>query len=234
MSSRRRADPTTVVAKLLFKGIGLYTVGSTFASGLNSFLIVVGQKGNNMIFTAANWILYVGLAFGIILCIALAYFFKYQVYQKKHPETKIQFEVRYVVAAFCTLIASAIVSYVIMFFGLGYVAPDTEITQESVAFLIAFAVGGFATFILDSCLFHPICDGSAAMAFNKAQEKIREELASKEAQEAFAKLITDKANALGLLSPKKIEALKGMVADKGADDPNFPMYVQMLLNMPEQ
>ena len=172
MPSRRRADPTTVVAKLLFKGIGLYTVGSTFASGLNSFLIVVGQKGNTMIFTAANWILYIGLAFGILLCIFLAYFFKYQEYQKKHPDVKIQFEVRYAVAAFCTLIASAIVAYVIMFFGIGYVAPETEITQDSVAFLIAFAVGGFATFILDSCIFHPIVNGSAAMAFNKAQERV--------------------------------------------------------------
>lgn len=234
MSSHKRAEPTAVVAKLLFKGIGLYTVGSTFASGLNSFLIVVGQKGENMLFTTANWILYIGLAFGIILCILLAYYFKYQVYQQKHPDKKLQFEVRYVVAAFCTLIAATIVAYVIMFFGLGYVAPETEITQDSVAFLIAFAVGGFTTFILDACLFHPLVDGSAAMAFNKAQEKIREELASKEAQEAFSKLIVERANALGLNSDKKIEMLKGMVGEKGIDDPNFPALVAMLINAPEQ
>ncbi len=234
MSSHRRAEPTTIVARLLFRGMGLYAVGSTFASGLQSFLLVVGQTGENMLFTTANWILYIGLAFGILFCTALAYYFKFQVYQKKHPDQKLRFEVRYAVAAFCTLIASTIVAYVIMFFGLGYVAPETEITQDSVAFLIALAVGGFTTFIIDACLFHPLVDGSAAMAFNKAQDKIREELASKEAKEAFAKLIADKANALGLVSEKKIAILKGMVGEKGSEDPNFPMYVAMLLNMPEQ
>ena len=187
-----------------------------------------------MLFTAENWIMYLGMAFGILFCLALGYYFKFQVYQEKHPDYKVKFEVKYAVAAFCTLIASVIVSYVVVFFGLGYIAPETEITQDSIAFLMALAIGGFTTYIIDACLFHPLVDGTAAIAFNKAQDRIREELASEEARKAFLDAITTKAQSLGLVSEKKIDALKGMVADKGAEDPNFPMYVQMLLNMPEQ
>ena len=232
MSAYHEKQPTTWVAKLLFKGMGLYAVFSTFASGLNAFLVVLADKGETMIFTADNWIMYLGLAVGIILCLILGYFFKFQVYQKKHSDVQLKFEVRYAVAAFCTLLVSAIVSYVIQFFGLGYIAPETTITQASIAFLVALAVGGFTAFIIDACLFHPIVDGTAAMAFNKAQEKLREELASKEAQEALMKAITKKANDLGLVSEKKIEALQGMV--KGPEDPNFALYCQMLIATPEQ
>lgn len=233
MSEYREAHPTTIVAKLLFRGTGIYAIGSTFMSGLQSFLVVIGQKGESMLFTAANWIMYVGMGLGIVLCLLLGYFFKYQSYQEHHPDKKVKFEVKYAVAAFCTLISAVIVAYVVIFFGLGYIAPETEITQDSIAFLMALAIGGFTAYILDACLFHPIVDGSAAMAFNKTQDKIREELASEEAKKLFISAISKRANDLGLGSDKKIQALIGMVGDKGVDDPNFAMYVNLLKDAPE-
>jgi type III secretory pathway component EscU len=235
MSVYREKQPTTWVAKLLFKGMSLYAVFSTFASGLNAFLVVIADKGETMIFTAANWILYVGLAVGILFTLVLCYFFEYQEYQKKHPETKVQFGVKYVIAAVCTMLVSAIIAYVITFFGLGYIAPETEITQASIAFIIALAIGGFVTFIVDACIFHPIVDGTAAIAFNKEQEKAREKLASEEAQKAFRDAICDKAKAIGfpLASDMKIEALSILIKGN-IDDPMFALYCQTLAGTPEQ
>ena len=193
-----------------------------------------------MIFEAENWILYIGLAVGILFCIALCYFFKYQEYKKNHPQKEIKFEVRYVVAAVCTLMVASIIAYVITFYGLGYVAPETKIAEGAIAFIIALALGGFTTFIVDACVFHPIVDGTAAMAFNKAQEKVRqdamraaEELKTKEAQEAILNAIRDKVKALAPgLSEKKIDTVVNMM--KGEDDPNLPLYILAANQFPDQ
>ena len=176
--------------------------------------------------------MYVGLALGIALCLLICYYFKWVEFQKHHPDEKIKFDVRYVVAGSCTLIVSILVSYVVMFYGIAYIAPDTTISEEALAFLAAFLVGGVVTYIMDACIFHPLADGSAAIASNKLQEAIRQAAASEEARKAFVQAVSDKAKALGLMSDEKIDALAGMVSVKGVDDPNFALYVQMLLNTP--
>lgn len=231
--SGKEHQPSTWVAKLLFRGTGLYAVLSTFVSGLKTFLIVLADKGETMLFTADTWVIYLGMAFGIIFCLLLGYFFKYQEYCKNHKDVKVKFEARYAVAAFCTLLVSVLVVYVIMFYGLAYIAPETEITQASIAFIASLAIAGFTTYIIDACLFHPIVDGTAAMMFNKTQDAIREAAASEAAQKAVFDAIAAKAQALGLGSEAKIKALAGMLGEKGADNPNFPIFVQMLMNAPE-
>jgi len=232
MPGQRRGEPSALVAKLILKGSALYAILSTFANGLRSFLLVLARKGDSMLFTAAAWILYVGLGLGIVLCILLCYYFKWVEFQKHHPDEKVKFDVKYFVAGSCTLIVSILVSYVIMFYGINYIAPDTTITEEALAFLTAFLVGGVTTYIMDACIFHPLADGSAAIASNKLQEAIRQAAASEEARKALFNAVADKAQALGLVDEKKIEALAGMVSVKGVDDPNFALYCQMLLNTP--
>ena len=222
-----KGEPTSLTAKLMFRGLSLYAVWSTFVSGLESFLMVAADRGETMLFTSPEWIQYFGLALGVLFTIALAYFFKYQEYQKNHPETEVKFEVKYVVAAVCTMLSAAIVAYVIQFFGLGYVAPETEIPEGSLAFIVALAVGGVTTYIIDACIFHAIVDGTAAMVSNKVQKSIREAAASEEAKRKILEAVTEKARTLGLIDEAKVAALNKMV--DGPDDPSFALYVQLLL-----
>ena len=216
-----------MTAKLMFKGLSLYAVWSTFVSGMESLFLVASDRGETMLFTSPEWIQYLGLAIGIIFMIIVAYFFKYQAYMKSHPDKMVKFEVKYVIAAVCTMLTAAIVAYVIQFFGLGYIAPETQIAQGSLAFIIALFVGGAVTFVIDACLFHPIVDCSAAMIFNQTQQKIREAAASEEAKKKIMAAVTEKAKALGLIDEAKVAALAKMV--DGPEDPSFALYVQLLL-----
>lgn len=222
-----RGEPTALVARVLFRSMTLYAIVSTFISGLEALIVIAADRSETMLFTAPEYIQYLGLALGILFMVALAYYFKYVEYQKHHPEAKIQFEVRYVVAAVCTMLVAAIVAYVIQFFGLSYIAPETTIGEGALAFIVALFVGGAVTYIVDAVIFHPIVDGSAAMVFNKAQDKLREELASKEAKEKILAAVTEKARTLGLVDEAKIAALAKMVDDE--NDPSFALYVQLLL-----
>ena len=60
--------------------------------------------------------------------------------------------------------------------------------------------------------FHPLADGTAAAAYNKAQKVARELLASKEAQEALFQAVRAKCAAGGVTNEESIEKILSMIS----------------------
>lgn len=229
-----RINPVAVIAKVIFGGTSAYTIVTTFVAGLRAFIMVAGQGSETLIFACENYVLYLAIVLGIVFVLFVDYFLEWQEYQKKHPDEVLKFDIKYVVAALCTMLVSAIITYLCVFYGAGYIAEETIIQEVGLCFVIAFFASGVITYVVDACIFKRVCDGTMAALKVKSQKAIREALESEAAKKALFNAIADKAKALGLVSDKKIEALAGLVGDKGVDDPNFALYAQMLQNTPEQ
>ncbi len=219
----------TMMAKLILGGTSAYAIGSTFITGLQAFIHMAGQASDKMLFACENWQLYLAIVVAIAFVLFVDYFLEWQEYQKNHADSKeeFKFDIKYVVAAVCTMLVSAIISYLCVFYGVGYVAPETTINEPGLCFVIAFFVSGIITYVVDACIFKKVCDGTMSALKVKSQKAIREALASEEAKKKILEAVTEKAKTLGLIDEAKVAALAKMV--DGPDDPSFALYVQLLL-----
>lgn len=182
--------------------------------------IIMGRGHDKMIFadTIETWILWVGIAIGVIALTAIGYWFKYQDYQMKNPDEQIKFETRYIVAAVLTVAVSALLSYVIVFYGLDYVIDET-ITEWKLAIVLAGIVGAICAYLADAFFFHPLADGIAAQAYVKSQALVREQLATEEAQKAITEAVVAKARDFGVISDAGLAFVRKHA--KSVDDPDF-------------
>ncbi len=195
--------------------------------------IIMGTGYEKMVFadTIETWVLWVGIAIGVVALTAIGYWFKYQDYQMKNPEESIKFEVRYIVAAVLTVAVSVLLSYVIVFYGLGYFI-DTPIAEIELAIAVSAIVGAVVAYLVDAAFFHPLADGIAAQAYVKSQALVREQLATEEAQKAIAEAIVTKAKQFGVTTDAQLNFIKENV--KSVDDPNFIWVVNYIMNNPPQ
>lgn len=183
-------DPNWMVAKILFLAFGAWYMLSTILMYCQLMAhLIMTTRGSNMIFESIDvWVLRAGLILGVVAIAFIGYWFDWQDYMAKN-NTTVKFSVRYVVAGGLTIASSIFVGYMVMEYGLALVCEDWVSTDPMFAGCITFAVGGILSFIIDASLFHPIADGTAASAWNKAQEAVREQLASDEAKSAFKSLV---------------------------------------------
>lgn len=213
-------NPSWGVAKIIFTAYAGSMMLTTFISGFRVFWEVATTKVNTMIFdeSISEIILWVGLVVGVLAIAGVGYWFKYQDYMMKN-DVSVKFDVRYIVSALLTIVVATFFAYICVFYGTEYVLADKVITDEPFAFLVAFVMGAICSWLVDACLFHPLADGTAAAAYNKAQKVAREVLASKEAQEALFQAIRDKCASAGVLSEDSIEKIIAKVT--GPDDPDL-------------
>mgnify|MGYP003289356437 CR=1 FL=1 len=235
MPNKAALNPSFALSYWLLIGISGGSVVATWIAGYHAVMELASYKVKIMIFDATiePFVLWIGFLLGVIGLTAIGYWFKYQVYQKDHPDVEVKFNMSYAVAAVLTIVISVLAAYVIVFFGLGYVFDGTVITEPALAFFIALACGMLPTYFIDAVFFHPIADGYVAFAFNKGQAAIREQLASEAAQAALLEAVKSKCVALGLTDEAKIGILYDMV--KGdIDNPSFAIYVQLLKGVAAQ
>lgn len=182
--------------------------------------LIMGRGYDKMVFadTIEAWMLWVGIAIGVIALTAIGYWFKYQDYQMKNPDESIKFEVRYIVAAALTVAVSVLLSYVIVFYGLGYFI-DTPIAEIELAIAVSAIVGAVVAYLVDAAFFHPLADGIAAQAYVKSQALVREQLATEEAQKAITEAVVAKAKEFGVISDAGLAFVKKHA--KSVDDPDF-------------
>ena len=206
-------NPSWGVAKLIFMAYTASMMLSTFVSGFNAFLKVVTTQVNTMIFgeSISEIILWVGLVLGVLAIAGIGYWFKYQDYMMKN-DVSVKFDVRYIISAILTIGVATFFAYICVFYGTNYVFADKIITEPPLAFLIAFVVGGVSSWLVDACLFHPLADGTAAAAYNKAQKVARELLASKEAQEALFQAVRSKCVAGGVTDEESIQKILTLIS----------------------
>lgn len=182
-------DPNWFVAKILFIGIGAWYIFSTILAYCQLMIHLVTTGNDNMIFESIEeWVLLLGLVAGVFAIAFIGYWFEWQDYMAKN-NVAVKFSIRYVVAGGLTIASSVFVGYMVIQYGLVLVCENWIITDPMFAGCITFAVGGALSFIVDAALFHPIADGTAANAWNKAQEAVREQLASDEAKATFKSLV---------------------------------------------
>ena len=211
------SNPSWGVAKIIFTAYMASMMLTTFLSGFRVFWEVTTTKVNTMIFgeSISEIILWIGLVVGVLAIAGVGYWFKYQDYMMKN-NVSVKFDIKYIVSALLTIVVATFFAYICVFFGTEYVFADKIITDEPFAFLIAFVMGAVSSWLVDACLFHPLADGTAAAAYNKAQKIAREMLASKEAQEALFQAVRDKCTAGGVTDEASIEKILSMIS--GPDD----------------
>lgn len=210
-------NPSWGVAKLIFTVYTASIMLTTFTSGLHAFLEVATTQVNTMIFgeSISDIILWIGLVIGVFAIAGIGYWFKYQDYMMKN-DVSVKFDIRYIISAVLTIAVATFFAYICVFYGTNYVFADKIIEEAPLALLIAFVVGGVSSWLVDACLFHPLADGTAAAAYNKAQKVARELLASKEAQEALFQAVRAKCAAGGVTDEQSIEKILSMIS--GPDD----------------
>ena len=206
------SNPSWSVAKVIFTAYTGSMMITTFISGFRVFWEVTTTKVNTMIFdeSISEIILWVGLVIGVLAIAGVGYWFKYQDYMMKN-DVSVKFDIRYIVSALLTIVVATFFAYICVFFGTEYVLADKTVTDEPFAFLIAFVMGAISSWLVDACLFHPLADGTAAAAYNKAQKIAREMLASKEAQEALFQAVRTKCAAGGITDEAVIEKIISMI-----------------------
>lgn len=216
------SNPSWGVAKLIFTAYAASMMLTTFVSGFHVFWEVATTKVNTMIFgdEISEFVLWIGLLIGVFAIAGIGYWFKYQDYMMKN-DVSVKFDVRYIVSAVLTIAVATFFAYICVFFGTNYIFADKVIEEVPLALLIAFVIGGLSSWLVDACIFHPLADGTAAAAYNKAQKVARELLASKEAQEALFQAVRAKCAAGGVSDPESVEKIISMISgpedDKLAD-----------------
>lgn len=170
-----------------------------------------------------NWILILGLVIGAISIPAISYWFKYQDVRKKKDVGK--FGLDYAVSLGLVIVIGGLVAYICVIFGLPIVCKEIVVCEPSLAFVIALAVGGICSYLIDTALFHPLADGRVAQKWNKEQEEIRKQLASEEAKALFLSAVESKCKAFGITDETMIQMIAGMV--KSEDDPQLLQLIGM-------
>lgn len=222
-------NPSWTVSRLIFTGVSGYGLVKTFILGFSAWMLTLADKEHGiMIFEGIdNIILVLGLVIGAVVIPTVSFWFKYQDVQKHKEEVK-KFSLEYYIALGLTIVIGVFFAYIVTIFGLQYVATDMVVTEVSLAFVIAFIVGGICSYLADTVLFHPLADGTVARAWVKEQERIRKEIASQEAQELFLATVKDRCKALGLEDEGKIAMIIDMV--KGDEDlDKIPAFVKLLM-----
>lgn len=219
------SNPSWGLAKLIFTTYTALMMGSTFLSGIRVYWSVATTKVNTMIFdeSISTVILWVGIVLGILAISLIGYWFKYQDYMMKN-DVSIKFDVRYIVSAVFTIAVSTFFAYICVFYGSNYILENKVIADAPLAFLITFVTGAVCAWLVDACLFHPLADGTAAAAYNKAQKVARELLASKEAQELLFQAVKSKCIAGGVRDEESIEKIISMVS--GPEDKNLADFIR--------
>lgn len=221
--------PSWTVGKILIMGICSWSMLSTVMMSLREIGKVLATTGDaKMLFglSVQPWILWLGLMIGVLSISAIGYWFKFQNTQKKKDVT-LKFDVKtYGVSALMTITVSLLVAYIALFYALKYVMTETIIAEPELAFIVSMVIGWISAFVVDSVIFHPLADGTAAARYNKTQELVREQLASKEAQDALFSVISKKCEALGLVDPQKVALIAGMV--KSEDDPQLVSLITLI------
>ena len=226
--------PILCTSKFVTQGMTGFSYYATLLAAIDVW-IQTKQGENIMIFDTEiipMWLILLAMVFGAVLLIVSKYWYQYED-KRKHSAEPVKWNHIYTIAIVATLVCAIASSYMIVMYGLDLFF-DKQVTDVGLAFLLCFIVGAVSAYFFDALFPRYLADGRLAKIYADGQEAIRKIAESEAAQKAFMDAIAKKANALGLVSENKIKALQGMVADKGAEDPNFPMYVQMLLNMPEQ
>lgn len=216
MSKQRypQSMPAMTVAKVMFAMFSAYTIASTFVSGVNAFIAVATMKVNIVIFDTEipTFVLWIGIVIGVLTISLVGYWFKYQDYMMKN-EVNVKFDVKYLVSAALTIAVSVMIAAVCVFYGTAYVLEDRVITEAPLATLIAFLFGGVTAWLVDACIFHPLADGTAARAYNKAQELARSMLLSKEAMEAAFQAVASECAAAGITDDAVVSKIAEQVKD---------------------
>ena len=205
-------------------GMGGFSTVSTFVAGFSAWIAVVTSTKvvNTMIFeNVPDFVIYIAIAFGVLVTVALQYFIDYEEYMRKE-EKSVKFGVKYIVAGACTAVTAAFVAYIICFFGLDAVFSDKTVNNIGLAFILCTVIAAVATYVIDAWLYHRIVDGTALRLWNKGQEAIRQaaEQAAKDAElrASIFRIVEAKCKADGLVDEEKIKVIAGMITDPDADE----------------
>lgn len=222
--------PILWTSRFVTHGLTGYSYFATILVAINACLAEQGE--NIMIFeTIDKWILILGIVAGAVILIASRYWYQYED-KRKHSDSPVKWNHIYSIAIIATLICAIASAYLIMFFGLNLVI-DKPVTDVGLAFLMAIVIGAVSAYFFDAFFPKYLADGKLAKLYADGQEAIRQKAQTEAAQKAVLDAVTKKAQSLGLFSEAKIEKLNEMCKEQGVEDPNFAIYVQLLISAPE-